>query len=84
MSAHPNPFFTDAQFSKLNAVDDWICSSLLPPDSDLESALKANHAAQLDEIDVAPNQGKFLYLLARMNHVKRVLEVGTLGGYSSI
>lgn len=84
MPAHPNPFFNDAQFAKFKAVDDWICSSLLPPDKGLESALQANHAADLDEIDVAPNQGKLLYLLAKMNHCKRILEVGTLGGYSSI
>ena len=41
--------------------------------------MKANTDAELDAIDIAPNQGKLLYLLA-----KRILEIGTLGGYSSI
>jgi predicted O-methyltransferase YrrM len=78
------PFFTNKQYQKFNDVDSWICSSLLPPDEGLDSALKANENNQLDSIDVAPNQGKLLYLLAKMNNSKRVLEVGTLGGYSAI
>lgn len=71
-------------FNNMNAVDVWICDSLVPQDAGLTSCLKANAAAQLDEIDVAPNQGKLLYLLAKMNNAKRYLEVGTLGGYSAI
>ncbi|KAG0651606.1 O-methyltransferase [Hyphodiscus hymeniophilus] len=66
------------------SVDNYICDSLVPQDEGLISALKANAAADLDEIDVAPNQGKLLHLLAKMNNVKRYLEVGTLGGYSAI
>jgi predicted O-methyltransferase YrrM len=50
----------------------------------LEEALKANVAAGLPTIDVAPNQGKLLHLLARIQGAKRVLEIGTLGGYSTI
>ena len=71
-------------FNRFSSVDTWICDSLVPQDTGLTSTLKANAAAQLDEIDVAPNQGKLLYLLAKMNNVKRYLEVGTLGGYSAI
>jgi predicted O-methyltransferase YrrM len=80
----PAHIFTQDVFDKFKAVDDWICNSLLPPDSGLESALKANKASDLDAIDVAPNQGKLLYLLAKMNNAKRILEIGTLGGYSAI
>jgi predicted O-methyltransferase YrrM len=71
-------------YDKFNGVDTYICDQLLPHDEALDSALKANAAANLDEIDVAPNQGKLLYLLAKMNQVKRYLEVGTLGGYSAL
>lgn len=67
-----------------NAVDTWICDSVVPADSALEGALEANAAASLDQIDVAPNQGRLLYLLAKMNRAKRILEIGTLGGYSAI
>jgi predicted O-methyltransferase YrrM len=71
-------------FNQFSAVDSYINSSLLPHDAGLESALNNNHAKNLDEIDVAPNQGKLLYLLAKINHASRILEVGTLGGYSAI
>jgi predicted O-methyltransferase YrrM len=50
----------------------------------LEEALRANAKAGLPEIDVSPPQGKLLYLLARSIGAKRILEFGTLGGYSTI
>jgi predicted O-methyltransferase YrrM len=65
-------------------VDDFICSHLLPQDPALDAALENNRAVELDAIDVAPNQGKLLYLIAKMNNAKRILEIGTLGGYSSL
>jgi predicted O-methyltransferase YrrM len=65
-------------------VDRYIVENLIPRDSLLEEALKANVAAGLPTIDVAPNQGKLLHLLARIQGAKRVLEIGTLGGYSTI
>jgi predicted O-methyltransferase YrrM len=65
-------------------VDDFICSHLLPQDLALDAALENNRAVELDAIDVAPNQGKLLYLIAKMNNAKRILEIGTLGGYSSL
>ena len=66
------------------AVDRYIAESLVGSDSALEAALQSNAAAGLPSIDVAPNQGKFLHLLARSKGARRILEVGTLGGYSTI
>jgi len=66
------------------AVDDYIAGQLLALDPSLEAALAANAAAGLPAIDVAPVQGKLLHLLARMRGARRILEVGTLGGYSTI
>jgi predicted O-methyltransferase YrrM len=56
----------------------------VPPDEALDAALEASAAAGLPAIDVAPNQGKLLYLLARMQGARTILEIGTLGGYSTI
>lgn len=53
-------------------------------DPDSDAALEANKAAGLPAIDVSPPQGKFLHLLARTVGARRVLEIGTLGGYSTI
>ena len=66
------------------AVDEYIADKLLGDDSLLAEALAANAAAGLPAIDVSPAQGKFLYLLAKAVAAKRILEVGTLGGYSTI
>src|SRR5476649_2382537 len=66
------------------AVDRYFTDLLVPPDSVLEAALQASVAAGLPPINVAPNQGKLLHLLARMHGAKRILEIGTLGGYSTI
>jgi predicted O-methyltransferase YrrM len=56
----------------------------MPADPVLESALAANHDQNLPAIDVSAAQGKFLNLLARMSGAKAILEIGTLGGYSTI
>ncbi|WP_414899691.1 O-methyltransferase [Sphingomonas flavalba] len=66
------------------AVDAYIADRLLPSDPALDAALAANAAAGLPAIDVSPAQGKFLHLLARIVGARRILEVGTLGGYSTI
>jgi predicted O-methyltransferase YrrM len=66
------------------AVDQYIDENLHPSDPILEEALRANSAASLPSIDVAPNQGKFLHLLAKIQGAIRILEIGTLGGYSTI
>src|SRR6202011_2458314 len=66
------------------AVDRFLVESLIPADPILSEAMEANAAANLPAIDVAPNEGKLLYLLAKIQGAKRILEVGTLGGYSTI
>ena len=65
-------------------VEEYVDGLLIPPDPILDAARKASTAAGLPEIAVSPGQGKFLHLLARMQGAKRILEIGTLGGYSSI
>jgi predicted O-methyltransferase YrrM len=67
-----------------SAVDDYLCGQLVPADEVLESALWASAAAGLPEISVSPAQGKMLHLLARAQGARRILEIGTLGGYSAI
>ena len=67
-----------------SAVDGYIADLLLPGDPGLSAALKASDEAGLPPISVAPNQGKLLTLLARMQGARRILEIGTLGGYSTI
>jgi predicted O-methyltransferase YrrM len=66
------------------AVDRYLVENLIPSDPVLEEALQANIAAGLPTIDVAPNQGKLLHFLARIQGARRILEIGTLGGYSTI
>src|ERR1035438_5134137 len=66
------------------AVDSYICNLLLPPDAALTAALQAAEAAGLPPIAVSPTQGKLLHLLARMQGARLILEIGTLGGYSTI
>ena len=66
------------------AVDDYLNELFIGADSGLDAALVANAEAGLPAIDVAPTQGKFLHLLARINNARRILEIGTLGGYSTI
>jgi predicted O-methyltransferase YrrM len=65
-------------------VDDYITGKLLPADPALDAALARNREAGLPAIDVSPAQGKFLHLLARLAGAKAILEIGTLGGYSTI
>ncbi|KZZ84434.1 O-methyltransferase [Bacillus sp. SJS] len=65
-------------------VDHYFSTKLHPADPIMDAVLKANTDANLPSIDVSPNQGKLLYLLAKLKGAKNILEVGTLGGYSSI
>ena len=65
-------------------VDAYFSDALIPPDAALEAAIDANRAANLPAIDVTPLQGRFLELLVRVTAARRVLEIGTLGGYSTI
>jgi predicted O-methyltransferase YrrM len=66
------------------SVDRYFGDLLAPSDEKLESVVKANRKARLPAIDVTPLQGKFLHVLIQMTQAKRVLEIGTLGGYSTI
>jgi predicted O-methyltransferase YrrM len=66
------------------SVDDYLVALLAPSDEALTSALADSDAAGLPPIAVAPNQGKMLELLARATGARRILEIGTLGGYSTI
>lgn len=66
------------------AVDAYLNDRLLAPDPLLDATLKANEEGGLPQIDVSPTQGKFLHLLAKLHGAKTILEVGTLGGYSTI
>ncbi|MET0157320.1 MAG: O-methyltransferase [Methyloceanibacter sp.] len=66
------------------AVDDYFNGLLAPNEPVLEAALQATKDAGLPPINVAPNQGKLLMLLARVIGARRILEIGTLGGYSTI
>jgi predicted O-methyltransferase YrrM len=66
------------------AVDDYFDRALVPSDPVLDAALEDSRAAGLPAIGVAPNQGKMLQILARIQGARRILEVGTLGGYSTI
>jgi predicted O-methyltransferase YrrM len=65
-------------------VDHYFSDLLAPHDAQLNAAVKANLAARLPAIDVSPLQGKFLHVLVQMTQAKRVLEIGLLGGYSTI
>ncbi len=73
---------TDKQ--QWTAVDRYIADLLVPSDPALQAALEASQAAGLPPINVAPNQGKLLTLLARAVGASTILEIGTLGGYSTI
>lgn len=66
------------------AVDGYIAGKLIGADPVLDAALAANAAGGLPAIDVSAAQGRMLELLARMTRARRILEVGTLGGYSTI
>jgi predicted O-methyltransferase YrrM len=66
------------------AVDQYITDALVPVDPVLEAALQASADAGLPAINVSPAQGKFLHLLTRIHGARLVLEIGTLGGYSTL
>lgn len=66
------------------AVDDYIADHLIPVDEAMGAVLRNNEVQGLPPIDVSPAQGKMLHLFALMIGAKRILEVGTLGGYSTI
>jgi caffeoyl-CoA O-methyltransferase len=68
----------------LARIDDYIEERFAPQDEALEAALREARRAGLPQIQVSPNEAKLLQLLAEMVGARRILEVGTLGGYSAI
>ncbi|MGI8853722.1 MAG: O-methyltransferase [Methyloceanibacter sp.] len=66
------------------AVDEYLTDRLVEDDPALAASLKDSAKAGLPPINVSPNQGKFLMLLAQAIGARRILEIGTLGGYSAI
>src|SRR5580693_428894 len=72
---------TEATWS---AVDRYIADKLLAPDAALAAALESSEAAGLPAINVSPPQGKMLMMLAGLHGARSILEIGTLGGYSTI
>ena len=66
------------------AVDTYAAEQLLPPDPAMDAVRADSAAAGLPDISVSPMQGKMLELLVQMQGARRVLEVGTLGGYSTV
>lgn len=72
---------TQAQWT---AVDNYFNGLLVGSDAALDAAVGASEAAGLPAIQVAPNQGKLLNMLARLQGARTILEIGTLGGYSTI
>ncbi|MDP4097046.1 O-methyltransferase [Paenibacillus sp. P96] len=73
-----------SQSNTWTKVDEYIGDKLITHDSILEQVLEANRKAYLPAIEVSPSQGKLLSLLAQMAGATRILEIGTLGGYSTI
>jgi predicted O-methyltransferase YrrM len=80
----PQQTQTGNQAEKWTEVDSYLTETLIPTDPILEATMAANAAAGLPSIDVSPTQGKWLHLLAKIKGVTRILEIGTLGGYSTI
>jgi len=66
------------------AVDDYINDLLVLSDSVLDATIQSTIDADLPQINVAPNQGKLLHILAQIQGARRILELGTLAGYSTI
>jgi len=70
--------------STWTAVDDYLSERLAPNDAALQAALADSAAAGLPAISVTPTQGKLLQLLVQIRNARRILEIGTLGAYSTI
>lgn len=75
---------TENMGALLARIDDYIEERFAPQDEALEAAVRESRRAGLPEIQVSPNEAKLLQLLAEMVGARRILEVGTLGGYSAI
>lgn len=69
---------------QLQHIDDYVRQLCVPEDAALEETLRHSTAAGLPEINVSPNEGKLLFMLARVAGARRILEIGLLGGYSAL
>jgi predicted O-methyltransferase YrrM len=85
MDAHePSTPVASAESEKWTEIDAFFSDALIAPDRVLESALESSHAAGLPAINVSPNQGRLLEIFARILNARAILEIGTLGAYSTI
>ena len=84
MHASEQPEGEDGVRRTWSEVDRYLADLLVPPDPALDAALAAIAAANLPRQSVSPLQGKLLHLLARLSQARKILEIGTLGGYSAI
>ena len=75
---------SDGMGALLTRIDDYVENLFAPQDAALEAALRESQRAGLPEIQVSPNEGKLLQVLAEIVGARRILEIGTLGGYSTI
>ncbi len=83
LGTHPNAIMNRDQ-ELWTAIDQYVGARLIASDPILETALDASAAAGLPPIQVSPCQGKLLQLLAQIHQARTILEIGTLGGYSTI
>lgn len=74
----------DEPMELLSRIDSYVENLFAPPDPTLEATLRRSREAGLPEITVSPNEGRLLQLLAEIAGARRILEIGTLGGYSTI
>ena len=84
MPTSPETDKTEEIDQRWDAVDRYLTDFLVGSDPVLDAALAANSIAGLPQLDVSPLQGKLLHLLARLCRARTILEIGTLGGYSTI
>lgn len=75
---------SETALEQWTAVDHYISDLFIPADASLDATLRASAEAGLPPIHVSPNQGKLLQLLAKVQGARAILEIGTLGGYSTI
>ncbi len=75
---------TDSTTKLLGDIDAYVEGLFAPPDEVLEAALRESRLAGLPEINVSPNEGRLLQLFTELVGARRILEIGTLGGYSAI
>ena len=73
----------NTQPNNLRRIDDYI-QSFSPPDDALLHALKSSEEHELPPINVSPNEGRLLYMLAKISGARKILEIGLLGGFSTI